>query len=203
VAALLAANATGDLALFYGGKDSTAGARSPLEFVDGGGYAAANAEGFASLSFTTTQQVGFTATLHGADGALGGYLLDLLEVEALTNTTTGWHLALNVTQALAGTGINAAYLFYCLAAPTGVPVTGTAIASGTDAAGDPWSVFAPSCSGSQDVLSLTAVGSGGALALPKLTFGVSELYLSFAIDLSSSGASTTTAASVVLTATSP
>ncbi len=195
--------ALGDVVLSYEGSSQAAGAVSPFRFIDGGNYATASAEGFVSLTFPTTQQVGFAATLHGSDGADGTYALDVLELQARSNTTAGWSLALDVTKALSGTGVNAAYAFYCTLAPTGVSVTGTALASGTDSAGDPWAVYAPTCAGTQESLPLTGIGSGTAVTIATTTFGTTVLYLSFATDVASAGTGTITPASVVLEATSP
>ena len=200
---LLLTNVVGDVVLLYLGNTQTSGAKSPLRFIDGAGYSATNAEGFVTVSFPTPQQTGFTAAVAGASGAYGTYLLDVLEVQAQLTTVTGWHLHLDVTQALSGSGINAAYLFYCTAAPTGVPDSGVPLTSGTDSAGDVWAVFPPTCAGAQSSLSLSATSSGSALALPSITSGSSVLYLSLAVDIASAGATTTTGAIVDLVASSP
>ncbi|MCI4367461.1 MAG: hypothetical protein L3K08_06895, partial [Thermoplasmata archaeon] len=150
-----------------------------------------------------TQQVGFTAAVKGANGAYGTYLLDMIEVEALANTSTGWHAHLAVVSPIVGTGINAAYVFACATAPTAVPDSGAALASGTDAAGDVWAMYAPTCRGTQSSSSLLIAGTGTTIALPGLVYGSSILFLSFAVAVSSAGASTTAAATVVLSTSSP
>jgi hypothetical protein len=203
VAAVLVVNVLGEVALLYSGGTTIAGARSPLRFTDGGDYASASAEGMVMVTFPTTQQVGFTAAVKGANGAYGTYLLDMVEVEALTNTSTGWHAHLAVVSPIVGTGINAAYVFACTTAPTAVPDSGAALASGTDAAGDVWAIYAPSCLGTQSSSSLLISGTGSTIALPGLVYGSSILFLSFAVAVSSAGASTTAAATVVLSTSSP
>ena len=200
---VLAVGCVGDVALLYTSSPSVAGVRSPLKFVAGGNYASANAEGFGTLTFPNAAQTSFALTVNAADGVYGTYLLDLVELLAQSNTTTGWHLHLDVVRALAGTGINAAWLFGCTVAPTGVPDTGTALAAGTDAAGDPYAVFAPTCPGTATAIALTATGTGGSVAVGGLRYGTTELYLSIGLAITAAGATTTTAATVVLTATSP
>jgi hypothetical protein len=200
---LFVSSSLADVGLFYVSDVQVSGSRSPLQFIDGANYASASAQGFVTVSFATSQQVSLTASVKGGDGAYGTYLLDVIEVEALTNTSTGWHLEIDVTRALAATGVNAAYLFDCLASPTAVPDSGVALASGTDAAGDPWAVFSPTCAGTQEAISLQTAASGTGIAIPPLTYGVSALYLSFAVDVASGGATTTTSATITLLATSP
>ncbi|HTT26727.1 MAG TPA: hypothetical protein VMH90_07200 [Thermoplasmata archaeon] len=202
-AAVLVANVVGDVVILYSVSPGVGAGRSPLRFINGGDYAAASAEGFISVAYSTSQQVGFTASVKAADGEYGTYLLDMVEVEGLTNTSTTWHLHLDVTGALVGVGINAAWVFDCTLSPSGVPDTGVPLASGTDSSGDPWAIYAPTCPGTQGSLSLGALGTGTTIALPNLVFGRSVLFLSFAVAVSSAGASTSTPATLVLSATSP
>lgn len=203
LAGLIVAGGLGEVALYYQTSPQAAGAPSPLRFVDGGNYASASTEGLLTVTFPTSQQVGFSATVRGVDGGYGTYLLDVVELQARTNSSIAWSLSLSVTQAMAATGLNAAYLFYCTSVPTGVPTTGTALASGTDAAGDPWAVYAPTCAGTSVSLPLTSTGAGSSIALAGLTFGTSVLFLSFATDVASGGLGPVTSATVVLSAISP
>ncbi len=203
LASLVVAPGLGAVVLLYSTAPQVATLASPFRFVDGANYASSSSEGFVTASFPTSQQVGFSATVHGVAGAEGTYVLDAIELQARTNSTLGWHLGFSVVQPMAATGLNAAYLFYCTAAPSGVTPTGTPLASGTDSAGDFWSISAPTCAGTAASLSLTSTGSGTAIPFSALTFGTSELYLSFAGDLASGGLGTVTPAEVVLTASSP
>jgi hypothetical protein len=203
VALLAVTNVAGDVALLFSGSTQSSGAKTPLMFINGANYAAANAEGFVTVAYATTQQVSLSASVRGANGAYGSYLLDVVEVEAVANTSLGWHLHLDVTKALAATGVNALYLFDCTASPTAVPDTGPTLASGTDVAGDPWAIFSPTCTGTQGATSLLSAGTGLNIPIPALAFGQSVLYLSFALSVSSGGASTASAATITLIAVSP
>jgi hypothetical protein len=200
---LLVANVLGDVAIFYAGSTTLGGAKSPMRFINGGNYASASAEGFVTVTYPTTQQVGLTAAVKSADGAYGTYLLDVVEVEALTNSTSTWDLRLDVVTALVATGVNAAWVFDCTVAPTAVPDSGTPLGSGTDSSGDAWAIFAPTCAGSQESLSMLAAGTGTTIALPKLVYASSILFLSFGVAVASGGATTTTAATLVLSILSP
>jgi hypothetical protein len=201
--ALLATNVVGEVVLLFSSTSTVSGTRSPLRFIDGGNYASAVAEGLVTVTFPSTAQTALSASVEGADGAFGTYLLDVIEVQALQNTTGPWALHLDVVKPIAGTGISAAWVFDCTLAPSGVPDSGAPLANGTDAAGDPWSVYAPTCAGTQSGLSMMTPGTGLTLALPKLVFGTSVLFLSFAVAVAGSGASTTVPAILVLSATTP
>jgi hypothetical protein len=203
LALLLVGVGLGDVVLEYQTSDRAASTASPLKFVDGGNYAAAHTQGLVTNTYPNAQQVSVAVTVDGASGAYGTYVLDTLEVQPTVTTTATWHLHLDVTTALVATGVNAAYLFYCTSAPTAVPDTGASLASGTDANGNPWAIFAPTCAGTQVSLALTAVASGTVIALTGLTSGTSVLFLSFAMDVTNTGATTTTNAQVTLEATSP
>jgi hypothetical protein len=191
-----------DVILTYHGSASVSGTTSPFEFVNGGNYATANGQGFSVNTYPNAQQASVATSVSGADGAYGTYVLDTLEVASTVTTSATWSVSVAVSTPLVATGVNAAYVFYCTAAPTGVSLTGTPLASGTDANGNPWAIYAPTCPGSQTSLSLLASGSGTPLSLTGLTSGTSVLYFSFAVAVTNTGATTTTAASITLEATS-
>ncbi len=191
-----------DVILTYHGSASVSGTTSPFQFVNGANYATAEGQGFAVNTYPNAQQASVAASVSGADGAYGTYVLDTLEVAAAVTSTATWSLSIAISTPLVATGVNAAYVFYCTAAPTGVTLTGTPLASGTDANGNPWAIYAPTCPGTQTSLSLLASGSGTPLTLTGLTSGTSVIFFSFALAVTNSGASTTTAASITLEATS-
>ena len=192
-----------DVVLQYKTQTSVAGVTSPFKFVNGANYAAAHAEGLITTAYPNAQQVSVTAATVGADGAYGTYVLDVLELQPAATSASTWHYHFDVTTALVATGVNAAYVFYCTAAPTTVPDTGAPLASGTDANGNPWAIFAPTCAGTQVSESLTATATGTAITIAGTTAGTSLLFLSFGIAVTNSGATTTTAAIVTLVATTP
>lgn len=195
--------ALANVVLLYQTQTQAGSTTSPFRFVNGGNYATAHGQGFVTNTYPNAQQVSVSAAANGADGASGTYALDVLEIQSSVTTTTAWHLRLDVTTALAATGVNGAYLFYCTLGPTGVPDTGASLAQGTDANGNPWAIFAPTCAGTQVAMSLTAAGSGTAIAFPSLTAGTNLLFLSFGIAVTNTGATTTTAAGVTLVAFAP
>lgn len=191
-----------DVILTYHGSASVSGTTSPFQFVNGANYATAEGQGFTVNTYPNAQQASVAASVSGADGAYGTYVLDTLEVAATVTSTATWSVSIAVSTPLVATGVNAAYVFYCTAAPTGVALTGTPLASGTDANGNPWAIYAPTCPGTQTSLSLLASGSGTPLTLTGLTSGTSVIFFSFAVAVTNSGASTTTAAGITLEATS-
>ena len=191
-----------DVILTYHGSASVSGATSPFQFVNGANYVTASGEGFSVNTYPNAQQASVAASVSGADGAYGTYVLDTLEVAATVTSTAPWTVSIAVSNPLVATGVNAAYVFYCTAAPTGVALTGTPLASGTDANGNPWAIYAPTCPGTQTSLSLLASGSGTPVPLTGLTSGTSVIFFSFAVAVTNTGATTTTAASVTLEATS-
>ncbi|HZY70685.1 MAG TPA: hypothetical protein VFF67_06895 [Thermoplasmata archaeon] len=192
-----------DVILTFQAKTNVASAGSPFLFANGGNYAAAHAQGLVTDQFANVAHVSVTANISGVSGAYGTYLLDTLEIVANATTAVTWHLRLDVTTALAGKGINAAYLSYCTASPTTVPDTGVPLASGTDANGNPWAIFAPTCAGTSASLPLTAVGAGTSMAIAGLTTGTSVLFVSFLLAVTNTAVSTTTSATIVLSATTP
>ena len=191
-----------DVILTYHGSASVSGTTSPFQFINGANYATAEGQGFTVNTYPNAQQASVAASVSGADGAYGTYVLDTLEVAATVTSTATWSVSIAVSTPLVATGVNAAYVFYCTAAPTGVALTGTPLASGTDANGNPWAIYAPTCPGTQTSLSLLASGSGTPLTLTGLTSGTSVIFFSFAVAVTNSGASTTTAAGITLEATS-
>lgn len=202
VAGAIASVGYADVILTYHGSASVSGTASPFEFVNGANYATANGQGFSVNTYPNSQQASVATSVSGADGAYGTYVLDTLEVASTVTTTATWTVSIAVSTPLTATGVNSAYIFYCTAAPTGVALTGTPLASGTDANGNPWAVYAPTCPGAQTSLSLLTSGSGTPLTLSGLTSGTSVVYFSFAVAVTNSGATTTTAASITLEATS-
>jgi hypothetical protein len=202
VAALVGA-AIADVVLMYQTGEKAGSVPSPLDFANGGNYAAANAQGLTTNIYPNAQRVSVSATVNGAAGAYGTYMLDTLEVVGNVATAATWHLRLDVTTALVGTGINAAYVSYCTLAPSGVPDTGAPLASGTDANGNPWAIFGPTCAGTHFTHSLLAAGAGGTVNVAGLTAGTTVLYLSFLLAVTNTGATTTTAAAMTLEASSP
>ncbi len=203
VAMLSAGLGVAEVLLAYQGQTKVSSASSPFRFVNGANYAAANAQGLTTNTFPNAQQVSVAAGISGISGAYGTYLLDVLELQSNSTSTATWHLRVDTTAALVATGVNAAYVFVCTSAPTGVPDTGAPVASGTDARGNPWAIFSPTCGGSQYGDSLTAVTTGTSQTFAGVTAGVSVLYLSFAIAVTNTGASTTTSASLTFVATTP
>ncbi len=191
-----------DVILTYHGSASVSGTTSPFQFVNGANYATAEGQGFTVNTYPNAQQASVAASVSGADGAYGTYVLDTLEVAATVTSTATWSVSIAISTPLVATGVNAAYVFYCTAAPTGVTLTGTPLASGTDANGNPWAIYTPTCPGTQTSLSLLASGSGTPLTLTGLTSGTSVIFFSFALAVTNSGASTTTAAGITLEATS-
>jgi len=192
-----------DVILQYRASTSASGTPSPFRFVNGGNYAVAHGQGLFTTTYPNAAQVSVSATMSGANGAFGSYLLDVLEVQAAVTSATGWHLRFDVSTALVATGLNAAYVFYCTAVPTTVPDTGAALAAGTDANGNPWAIFAPTCAGTQVALPLTATGTGTLVAFATLTTGTMLFSVSFGLAVTNTGAVTTTPAVLTLFATSP
>lgn len=203
VGALVLGVGLSDVILTFQAKTNVASAGSPFLFANGGNYAAAHAQGLVTDKFANVAHVSITANVSGVSGAYGTYLLDTLEIVANATTAATWHLRLDVATALVGVGINAAYVSYCTASPTTVPDTGTPLASGTDANGNPWAVFAPTCAGTSASLTLTAVGTGTSIAIAGLTTGTSVLFVSFLLAVTNTVVSTTTPATIVLVATAP
>jgi hypothetical protein len=192
-----------DVLLVYNGQSKVAGASSPFRFVNGGNYAAANTQGLATNTYPNAQQVSVSASVSGINGAYGTYLLDVLEVQSNVTSSATWHLRIDSTTALAASGVNAAYVFVCTAAPTAVPDTGPPVASGTDVRGNPWAIFAPTCAGTQYGDSLTATTTGTSVTFVGIAARATLLYLSFALAVTNTGATTTTAAGLTLVATTP
>ena len=195
--------AVADVVLMFQTGEKAGSVGSPFVFANGGNYAAAHAQGLTTNTYPNTQSVSVSAKVAGAAGAYGTYLLDTLELVGNVTSASTWHVHLDVTTALVGTGINAAYVSYCTLAPTGVPDTGAPVASGTDANGNPWAIFPPTCAGTQSTLSLLSVGTGATVALASLTSGTTVLYLSFLLAVTNTGATTTTAGAVTVVASSP
>lgn len=199
----VASAAIADVVLTYHVSSTAASVASPFKFVNGANYASANAEGFVTNTYTNAADVGVTVGVTGGDGVYGTYVLDIFELQPTVTSANTWVYNLAVQTAFVGTGVNAFWVFYCSEAPTGVTVTGAPLASGTDANGNPWAIFAPTCAGTQQSLSLTAVGTGAGITIADTTSGTSILFLSFGLAVTNTGATTTTAASLVLEATSP
>ncbi len=195
--------ASASVVLLYHAQTRVTGTTSPLHFVNGANYASANVEGFTANSYSNAQQVSVGVAVSGANGAAATYALDTVEVQAQVASTFAWHLRIDVTTALAASGVNAADVFYCTSAPSGVPDTGAPLASGTDANGNPWAIFTPTCAGGTTSLSLTTLGTGTTVNFASLTAGQTLLYLSFAVAVTNTGATTTTPAGLTLTASSP
>jgi hypothetical protein len=200
---LISGGVFADVILLYSASTRVTSTTSPFGFVNGGNYAVANAEGFVTNAYPNAQQVSVATTVSGAAGAYGTYALDVLRVDANVGSAQRWVLHLDVVSTLIATGVNAAYLFYCTQAPTGVPDTGVPLASGVDANGNPWAIFAPTCAGTEVGESLLTVATGTGVSFPGTTAGSSLLYLSFGVAVTNTGASTATPATVILSSTSP
>ncbi len=196
----LAGVGVSELVLDYTTSGHVAGATSPFEFVNGGDFATASSLGFVVNSYPNAQQVSVSSSVSGADGAYGTYLLDVLELQSTGTSTVAWNLSFSVVAPLVATGVSAAYFFACTTVPTGVPVSGTPLASGTDANGNPWAIFPPTCAGTSSALSLLSAGAGTLIPLAGTTAGATVLYCSFALAVTNTGSSTTTAAQLVLSA---
>ncbi len=193
-----------DVILTFQGTSSVGSANAPFRFVNGANYVTANGQGFVLNTYPNAQQVSVAAEVSGANGAAGTYALDVLEFQTAVATTVAWTVHLDVSTALVATGVNAAYLSYCSAAPTGVPDTGAALSTGTDANGNPWTLYAPTCPvGSvESNLPLNAPGTGATVTVPAGTAaGVSVLYISFLIAVTNTGATTSTPAVMTVQAT--
>lgn len=193
-----------DVILTFQGTTSVGSANAPFRFVNGANYATASGQGFVLNTYPNAQQVSVAATVSGANGAAGTYALDVLEFQTAVATTVAWTVHLDVSAALVATGVNAAYVSYCSAAPTGVPDTGVALSSGTDGNGNPWALYAPTCpAGSvESSLPLSAPGTGAVVNVPAGTAaGVSVLYISFLIAVTNTGATTSTPAVMTVEAT--
>lgn len=201
--AVVIGTATAVVVLQYRTANHASSASSPFVFVPGGNAAIDHTEGLVTVSIPGPTSVTATVQQTGPKGAMGGYALDVLELQARVTSLNGWHFRVSVQTALAGTGINAAFVSYCTQAPTTVPATGAALASGVDANGNPWSIFAPTCAGASASVSVTSVGVGAPIAVASTTTGTSVLYISFAVAVTNTGATTTTAAALTLLATSP
>jgi hypothetical protein len=192
-----------DVVLFYQVQSTVGGTSSPFKFVNGGNYAAAHTQGLVTATYPNAQQVSVSESISGANGAYGSYVLDVLELQPTVTGAASWHYHVDVTRALVATGVNAAYVFYCTTAPTTVPDTGVPLASGTDANGNPWAIFAPTCAGTQVSLPLTALGTGTTIAISGTTSGTSLIFLSFGLAITNTGATTTTSALLTAVAISP
>ncbi|MCI4319404.1 MAG: hypothetical protein L3K23_04625 [Thermoplasmata archaeon] len=195
--------AVADVVLMFQTGEKAGSVGSLFVFANGGNYAAAHAQGLATNTYPNVQSVSVSAKVSGAAGAYGTYLLDTLELVGNITSATTWHVHLDVTTALVGTGLNAAYVSYCSQLPTGVPDTGVPISSGTDGNGNPWAIFAPTCAGTQSTLSLLAVGTGATVTVTSLTSGTTVLYVSFLLAVTNTGATTTTAGALTVVASSP
>lgn len=193
-----------DVILSYHSGDSIGpGAPSPFRFVNGADYPTAAAEGFVTNTYPNGAQVSVSTTLNGADGAYGTYLLDVLEVQATATETNTWALNLAVSTPLVASGLNAAYLFYCSQAPTGVPITSPPLSSGTDANGNPWAIYPVSCPGTGGYVPLTSIANGPVtVTLNGIHAGTSVLYISFGLAVTNAGSVTTTPGAVTLLASS-
>ncbi|MCI4360286.1 MAG: hypothetical protein L3J91_01140 [Thermoplasmata archaeon] len=193
-----------DVVLQYQAQTRVSGTGSPFKFVNGANYVAANSQALITTTYPNAQQVALSSAVSGASGAYGTYLLDVVELKANASSAAAWHLRIDVTTALVAPGVNAAYLFYCSLNPSAVPDSGASLAQGTDANGNPWAVFAPTCAGTQGSLSLLSTGAGPATVnLVGLTSGTTLLYLSYGLAITNTGARTTTASVATLVATSP
>jgi hypothetical protein len=195
--------AVADVVLMFQTGTKAGSVGSPFVFANGGNYAAAHAQGLATNTYPNAQSVSVSAKVSGAAGAYGTYLIDTLELVGNVTSAATWHVHLDVTTALTGTGINAAYVSYCSSLPTGVPDTGASLSSGTDANGNPWAIFAPTCAGTESTLSLLTVGTGATVTLASLTSGTTVLYVSFLLAVTNTGATTTTAGALTVVASSP
>lgn len=192
----------GDVIIQYNSTVSTGGTASPFNFVNGGNYVTANGQGFVTNTYPNAQQTSVGVVMNGADGAAGTYALDVLEVDTVAATTTPWTLVLDVSTALVATGVNAAYISYCTVAPTGIADTLAPLSFGTDANGNPWTIFQPLCTGTQYNLPLTALTLGTAVTIPSGTAATTPvLYISFMVAVTNTGATTSTPAAVSLLAT--
>jgi hypothetical protein len=200
---MVAGLAVADVLLEYQAGSRVTSTGSPFRFANGANYAAANAQGFATNTFPNAQQLSVSASVSGASGAYGTYLLDVIEVTANSTSTATWHLRVDTTAAMVASGVNAAYVFVCTVAPTGVPDTGATVASGTDARGNPWAIFTPTCPGAGYGDPLTATAQGTSQTFVGITAGTPLLFLSFAIAVTNTGATTTTPAGLVVVATTP
>lgn len=190
-----------DVILAYRAFGSVGSAGSPFKFVNGANYATASAQGFQLDTYANAAQTSVTVAVNGADGAASTYTLDTLAFQTVVATTVAWTLNVAVSSALVATGVNAAYVSYCTAAPTGVADTGPALASGIDGNGNPWAIYAPTCAGTQVNLPITAVGSGASIIVASGTgAGVTVLYFSFLLAVTNTGASTTTPATITVLA---
>jgi hypothetical protein len=193
-------SAFASVVLVYPSQDAAASANSPFGFVNGANYATLQGSGFVTTSYSNAQQLSVSVSASGADGAYGTYLLDVFEVQARVTSATTWSVVIAVGTPLTASGVNAAYLFYCTVAPGAVPASGTPLASGVGSNGNPWAVLAPACGGVAGDVSLLTSSAGTVVTILGTVAGTSILYCSLALDVSSSGASTTTPASVAFLA---
>jgi hypothetical protein len=185
--------------LVYTGHGQTGtDAASPFRFINGANYATVNGLGFQTDTFPSAGQVSIAVAAVGVDGAAGTYDLDTIEVQTVAATASAWTLSLSVSTPIIGTGINAAYVSYCTVAPTGVN-DGAAPLASSGAAGDPWSIYAPTCAGTQVNVDLLAAGVGTSIPVANgVAAGTSVMFLSLLLSVSNTGATTTTAAQISL-----
>ena len=123
-----------------------------------------------------------------------------MQVETVVATTTAWTLSIAVDTALVGTNINAAYISYCTQAPTAVNDDAAPVAS-SNAAADPWTIYAPTCAGTQVNVPMTAVGVGASVPVANgVPAGTSVLFVSLLLSSGNAAATTTTPGALNLVA---
>ncbi len=177
------------------------GQTAPFRFADPPNYAPVLGLGIQSNSFPNAAATSVQLTLNGYAGSSGTFALDTLEVETVAATTVAWTVHLDVSVPMAASGVNTLWVSYCNRAPTAIPDSGTPLASGTDASGDPWAVFAPTCPAGSIESNLELTGAGPtAGAVVTVAAGTAAarpvLYLSFLWAVGSTGVTTTTPAVV-------
>ncbi len=177
------------------------GETAPFRFANPANYAPVLGLGIQSNSFPNAADTSVQVALRGYAGSSGTYALNTLVVQTVATTTVAWTVHLDVSVPMVASGVNTMWVSYCSRAPTAIPDSGTPLASGTDASGNPWAVFAPTCpAGSvESSLELTGAGptAGAVVTVPAGTAAArSVLFLSFLWAVGSTGVTTTTPAVV-------
>lgn len=199
---LAAGTVSAEVVLRYSATSTVGTLATPFEFENGAGYATEHAEGYTTVTYSSAQDIAATIVYTAGDGGYGSYLLQVIALETTVATTQAWTLSVEVSTALVATGVNAAWISYCTAAPTGVPATGATLAAGTDANGNVWALYAPTCAGTEANLGLTAVGIGAGVPLASGTAAnTAVLYISLLTAVTNTGATTTTPAAISVEAT--
>lgn len=181
---------------------SVAGGKiAPFRFANPANYAPVLGLGIQTNSFPNAAATSVQLTLNGYAGSSGTYALDTLEVETVAATTVAWSVHLDVSVPMVASGVNTLWVSYCNKVPSAIPASGTPLASGTDASGNPWAVFAPTCPVGSIESSLELTGAGptaGAVVTVAAGTGAAQpvLYLSFLWAVGSTGVTTTTPAVV-------